>query len=319
MNVFLNDDDQGKGCGAEVDVNDTTFEDQNDKNDAQGKVDGRDGPECDDDDKNDDVVGKGNFSNEDVNQGNTSGFNEEDVINLNSIVGNVVKSVGLVDGFEGDVNDIQEGISFRQFMYENLVGCGINQKAAEDDMNDILTRTLNLGYDDTNKEGISDDTVNKVIGEKNKDDESIAPSLVKGCVGGEGLNDKAKKDGQGVVECEVGTDFENRVEDDSNKNLDHGVETISLGDQNKNENQIVEDSSVKDGKESNKEEKKVVGEETTKEGDELNKDQKIIEWKDSNETKSLIKDKAEGKFEKFSGPSFSLGFSQDSQGFKNPS
>lgn len=136
MNVFLNDDDQGKGYGAEVGVNDTTFEDQNDKNDAQGKVDGRDGPEGDvndhahyehinkindllnekDDDKNDDVVGKGNFSNEDVDQGNTSGFNEEDVINLNSIVGNVVKSVGLVDGFEGDVNDIQEGISFRQFM-----------------------------------------------------------------------------------------------------------------------------------------------------------------------------------------------------------
>lgn len=93
----------------------------------------------------------------------------------------------------------------------------------------------------------------------------------------------------------------------------------AVGDQNNNENQIVEDSSVKDGKESNKEEKKVVGEETTKEGDEWNKDQKIIEWKDSNETKSLIKDKAEGKFEKFSGPSFSLGFSQDSQGFKNPS
>lgn len=46
----------------------------------------------------------------------------------------------------------------------------------------------------------------------------------------------------------------------------------AMGDENKNENKIVEDSSVKDGKESNKEEKKVIGEETTQEGDERNKD-----------------------------------------------
>ena len=92
-----------------------------------------------------------------------------------------------------------------------------------------------------------------------------------------------------------------------------------MWDQNKNENKIIEDSSVKGGKESNKEETKVVGEENTKEGDERNKDQNLIEWKDSNETKSLKKDKPQRKVVKFSGPSFSLGFSQDSQGFKNPS
>lgn len=39
--------------------------------------------------------------------------------------------------------------------------------------------------------------------------------------------------------------------------------------------------------------------------------------KDPNETKSLKKDKGEGKLEKFSGPCFSLGFSHNSQGSKN--
>ncbi|CAH1440360.1 unnamed protein product [Lactuca virosa] len=191
----------------DIEVNDLEDDGENYRNDFLN----------DDENVDDDDQGK------DVEQGNTSGFNEEDVINLNSIVGNVVKSVGLVDGFEGDVNVIQEG-------NENLVWCGINQKAAEDDMNEILTGTINLGDDYKNKEGISYDTVNKVIGEKKKDDESIAPSLVKGCAKGECLNDKAKKDGQGVVEGEggeVGTDSENRVEDDSNKNKDRGVETIS--------------------------------------------------------------------------------------------
>ncbi|CAH1440367.1 unnamed protein product [Lactuca virosa] len=137
--------------------------------------------------KSDDVVGKGIFCNEDVEQGITSGFNEDEVMNLNSIVQNV----GLVDGFEGDVNDIPKG-------------------------------TIKL-VDDKNKEGISDDTVNKVIGEKKKEDELIASSLVKDCAEGEVQNDKVKNDGQGMVEGEggeVGTDLEKGVEYDSNKNKD---------------------------------------------------------------------------------------------------
>ncbi|CAI9269879.1 unnamed protein product [Lactuca saligna] len=173
-----------------------SFEDQNDKNDVQGKVHGLEGDVNDhaheehfskindllnekDDDKSDAIVGKGNFGNEDVEQGNTSGLSEDEVRNLNLIVENVVKNVGLVDGFEGDVNDILKG-------NENLVGCGISQKAAEDDMNDILT----------------------------------------GCAEDKVQNDKAKNDGQGVVEGEGGTDLEKGVEDDSNKNKGGGVETI---------------------------------------------------------------------------------------------
>ncbi|CAI9262197.1 unnamed protein product [Lactuca saligna] len=54
-------------------------------------------------------------------------------------------------------------------------------------------------------------------------------------------------------------------------------------------------------------------EETVEEGLE------IIQWKDSNETQSLKKDKVEGKVEKFFIPSFSLGCSQGSQVSKNSS
>nr|KAJ0227060.1 hypothetical protein LSAT_V11C100035680 [Lactuca sativa] len=92
------------------------------------------------DHKDEDVVGKGYVGNEDLQHGNTNRFNGE-VINLNLIVENVFKSVVLVDGFEGNVNDIQEGISFIQLMCnltvekflndldranENLVECATN-------------------------------------------------------------------------------------------------------------------------------------------------------------------------------------------------
>ncbi|CAH1452296.1 unnamed protein product [Lactuca virosa] len=204
-----------KGGGVE-DVNDTALEGQNDKNDSQGKVDGPEGDVNEhaheehiskindllnekDDDKNYDVVGKGNFGNEDDEQGNTSGFNEEEVMNLNSIVENVVKRVGQVDG---DVNDIYEGLSFRQFMRDPIVENFLNH-LDQGNENLVECGTINLVEDDKNKEGILDDTVDKVIGEKKKEDELIAPTLVKVCAEGEVENSKANNDGVGVVECEA--------------------------------------------------------------------------------------------------------------------
>ncbi|CAH1440319.1 unnamed protein product [Lactuca virosa] len=187
-------------------------------------------------------------------------------MNLNYIVENVTKSVGLIDS--------HEGVSFSQFMCdpvvesflksfdqgtENLVDGCINQKRVEDDVNDNLTGfeknefddgTVNLGEDDHNKEVISDHTVDKVTIEKKKEDELIHPILLKGSAEVLGEISKAKKDGEGVVKgegVEVDSDLGKTIEDCSNKN--------------------------KDG-------------ENAKEG------LQIIQWKDSNETQSLKKDKA---------------------------
>ncbi|CAH1413814.1 unnamed protein product [Lactuca virosa] len=93
----------------------------------------------------------------------------------------------------------------------------------------IYMRTVNLGEDDKIKEGISDDIVDKLIGEKKIEDELIVASLFKSCAEGEVENPKTKKDGQVVVEGEggeFGIDLAIGVEDDSNKNKDKGVETI---------------------------------------------------------------------------------------------
>ncbi|CAI9269769.1 unnamed protein product [Lactuca saligna] len=125
-------------------------------------------------------------------------------MNLNSVVENVTKSVGL--------NDHQEGVSFSQFICDLVVesilktldqgtdGC-INQKQVEEDVNENLTGfddgTINLGEDDHKKKVILDHNVDKVI--------------------------VAKKDGEGedVEHCSK------NVEDCSNKNKDSN-ETRSL-------------------------------------------------------------------------------------------
>ncbi|CAI9302715.1 unnamed protein product [Lactuca saligna] len=121
----------------------------------------------------------------------------------------VLESVGLVDGVEGDFNDIQEGS-------ENLVECGVNQKVAKDYMKDILMGIIYLFEDDRNKEEISYDTVNNVTREMKKEDELIVLSLVKCCVECEVENYKVKKDGESVVESKArfgDTDFGNRLEE----------------------------------------------------------------------------------------------------------
>ncbi|CAI9265404.1 unnamed protein product [Lactuca saligna] len=100
----------GKGAGIEADANDTALQDQNDKNDAQGKVDG---PECD---VNDHEHGEHISKINDL-------LNENDDDKNDDVVGKEILSVGLVDGVEADANDIQEG-------NENLVKCGINQKGS---------------------------------------------------------------------------------------------------------------------------------------------------------------------------------------------
>ncbi|CAH1447243.1 unnamed protein product [Lactuca virosa] len=176
--------------------NDFLNDDENVEDDDQGKCSGGQG----------DGSGphEGNMMKDDE-QGNGSGFNEEEAMNLNYVVENVTKSVGLIDSQEGT---------------ENLVAGCINQKRVEDDVNENLT-----GFE---KNEFDDRTVN--LGE---DDKVIV----------------AKNDGEETVE---------------------------------------------DGLE-------------------------IIQLKDSKETQSRKKDKVEGKVEKFSVPSFSLGFSQDSEGFKKSS
>ena len=50
---------------------------------------------------------------EDDEQGNGSGCNEEEAMNLNYVVENVTKSVGLIDS--------QEGVSFSQFIWDKLL------------------------------------------------------------------------------------------------------------------------------------------------------------------------------------------------------
>ncbi|CAI9259833.1 unnamed protein product [Lactuca saligna] len=213
------------------------------QNHVDGKGDVNDDVYEDDIGKNTDLLNE--KDNEDDEQGNGSGLNKEEAMNLNFVVENVTKSVDLIDN--------QEDVSFSQFICdpvvesflktldqgtENVVDGCINQKRVEDDVNENLTgfeknefddRTINLGEDD------------KVI--------------------------VAKKDGE-CEDVEVDLDLGKPREDFSNKNKDG--------------------ETVEDGLE-------------------------IIQLKDSKETQSLKMYKVEGKVEKFFVPSFSIGFSQDSE------
>ncbi|CAH1431792.1 unnamed protein product [Lactuca virosa] len=144
---------------------------------------------------------------------------------------------GKVDGVEGDDNDH----AYEDHMgTENLVDGCINQKPVEDDVNNNLTGTVNLGGDDHNKEVISDHTVDKVIVEKKKEDELIDPSLLKGFAEVLVEISKEKKDGEGVVKgevVEVDSDLGKAIEDCSNKNKDgettkEGLQIIQWKDLN---------------------------------------------------------------------------------------
>ncbi|CAI9262815.1 unnamed protein product [Lactuca saligna] len=120
------------------------------------------------------VEGKGD-DDEDDEQGNGSGCNNEEAMNLNSVVENVTKSVGLIDS--------QEGTN----------GC-LNQKLVEDDVNlnltDVDDATVNLGEDDHKNKIISDHTVDTVIVVK-KDGEG---GDVEDC-------SNKNKDGENVEDC----------------------------------------------------------------------------------------------------------------------
>ncbi|CAI9290166.1 unnamed protein product [Lactuca saligna] len=220
----VEDDDQGKCGGAKGDGN-RAHKDHIDKNDAGGKVDGAKG-DVDDhayedhigknndllNEKDDDVMME-NFGNEDDEQGNGSGCNEKEAMNLNSIAEYVTKSVGLINS--------QEGVSFSQLMCDLVVESFLK----------ILDRgTVNLGEDDHSKEVISDHIVHKVIVEKKKEDELIDPSLLKGCAKVLVEISKLNKDGEGVVEgdgVEVDSILGKAIEDCSNENKDM-MEVISL-------------------------------------------------------------------------------------------
>ncbi|CAH1416372.1 unnamed protein product [Lactuca virosa] len=208
-NDFLNDDenvedyDQGKCSGGH--------------GGGSGPHEGNIG-KGDDVDKNNDLLSE--KEDEDDEQGNGSGCNKEEAMNLNFVVENVTKSVGLIDS--------QEGVSFGQIICDPIVesflktldegtdGC-INHKQVEDDVNENLTGfddgTVNLGEDDHKKKVISDHTVDKVI--------------------------VAKKDGEGE-DVEVHLDLAKEIEDCSNKNKDgETVEDSSNKNKDSNETQSL--------------------------------------------------------------------------------
>ncbi|CAH1427489.1 unnamed protein product [Lactuca virosa] len=87
-----------------VDVNDHAYKDHIGKNDAEGKVDGAEGDINDHAyeyhiGKNNDLLNEKDDGQDE--QGNGSGCNEEEAMNLNYVVENVTKSVGLIDSQEG--------------------------------------------------------------------------------------------------------------------------------------------------------------------------------------------------------------------------
>ncbi|CAH1444698.1 unnamed protein product [Lactuca virosa] len=140
--VQVNDEDYG---------NDFLNDDENVEDYDQGKCSGGQGDGSDPHEGNigkNHVEGKGD-DDEDDEQGNGSGCNKEEAKNLNSVVENVTKSVGLIDS--------QEGVSFSQFICDLVVesflktldqgtdGC-LNEKLVEDDVNLNLT-----GIDDGSK------------------------------------------------------------------------------------------------------------------------------------------------------------------------
>ncbi|CAH1414375.1 unnamed protein product [Lactuca virosa] len=94
------------------------------------------------------VEGKGD-DDEDDEQGNGSGCNKEEAMNLNSVVENVTKSVGLSVG----LIDSQEGVSFSQFICDPVVESFLKTlDQVEDDVNLNLT-----GIDDAKKDGEGED------------------------------------------------------------------------------------------------------------------------------------------------------------------
>nr|KAJ0192699.1 hypothetical protein LSAT_V11C800410670 [Lactuca sativa] len=159
-NDFLNDDenvedyDQGKCFGGQ--------------GDGSGAHEGNIG-------KND-VEGRGDYG-EDDEQGSGSGCNKEEDMNLNSLVENVTKSVGLIDS--------QEGVSFSHIICDPVVesfhktldqgtdGC-LNQKQVEDDVNLNLTgiddETVNLGEDDHKNKIV---LLIKLLAKKDGEDEDV--------------------------------------------------------------------------------------------------------------------------------------------------
>ncbi|CAI9299089.1 unnamed protein product [Lactuca saligna] len=201
--VQVNDEDYG---------NDFLNDDENVEDYDQGKCSGGQGDGSGPHEGNigkNHVEGKGDYD-EDDEQGSGSGCNKEEDMNLNSIVENVTKSVGLIDS--------QEGVSFSQFICDQVVesflktlgqgtnGC-LNQKLVEDDvnlnLNGIHDGTVNLGEDDHKNKVILDRNIDKIIvAKKDRDSEDI-----------EDCSNK-NKDGE-------------NVEDFSNKNNDSN-ETRSL-------------------------------------------------------------------------------------------
>nr|KAJ0205654.1 hypothetical protein LSAT_V11C500262920 [Lactuca sativa] len=115
-NDFLNDDenveddDQGKCSGGQGDGS-GAHEDNVGKKHVQGKGDVNDHVYDNDIGKNNDLLNE--KDDEDDEQGNGNGFNEEEPVNLNYVVENVTKSVGLIDS--------QEGVSFSQFICDPVV------------------------------------------------------------------------------------------------------------------------------------------------------------------------------------------------------
>ncbi|CAH1417711.1 unnamed protein product [Lactuca virosa] len=164
--VQVNDEDYG---------NDFLNDDENVEDYDQGKCSGGQGDGSGPHEGNigkNHVEGKGD-DDEDDEQGNGSGCNKEKAMNLNSVVENVTKSVGLIDS--------HEGVSFSQFICDPVVesflktldqgtdGC-LNQKLVEDDVN------LNLiGIDDENVEDCSNK--NKDSNETRSLKNDIVPSF----------------------------------------------------------------------------------------------------------------------------------------------
>ncbi|CAH1427284.1 unnamed protein product [Lactuca virosa] len=201
--VQVNDEDYGNDF-----LNDDENVEDYDQEKCSGGQGDRSGPHEGNIGKNH-VEGKGD-DDEDDEQGNGSGCNKEEAMNLNSVFENVTKSVGLIDS--------QEGVSFSQFICDPVVesflntldqgtdGC-LNQKLVEDDVNlnlaGIDDGTVNLGEDDHKNKVISYHNVDKVI--------------------------VAKKDGEGedVEDCSNKNKDGENVEDCSNKNKDSN-ETRSL-------------------------------------------------------------------------------------------
>ncbi|CAI9265647.1 unnamed protein product [Lactuca saligna] len=152
------------------------------------------------------VEGKGDYDEYDE-QGSGSGCNKEEDMNLNFVVENVTKSVGLIDS--------QEGVSFSQFICDLVVEIFLKTlDQGRHNLTGIDDGTVNLGEDDHKNKVISDRSVDKII--------------------------VVKKDGEGedVEDCSNKNKDGENVEDCANKNNDSNktrslkndlVQSFSLG------------------------------------------------------------------------------------------